>query len=307
MSASFLLGGNSISSPGQRWLEGLSFAKTPQPIGVIDRTNTHQAATPQGGNRFDLETGRPWLRGTRYFVSGTQPSTPSFISFEPSVSSANPKSKDFHLSFRLDEQVGGFDVAMCDSLPMCVPEAVGDLAGRFQGFLERQRPRSMFISRLAPAMNSKARKVFPSTSSISYIVQMFGWFSAPAGFTSLSYTFRQARRAMKLAELQQQVKPDVQKYLPGSFSGRIDGVVSESFDGWVEALDTFVENLAGNGPESFGDTLISLDLSVPAVIASGWLNAPPERPEELCQHVTADSSSPEGAHPLLLLPRSQEV
>ena len=55
-------------------------------------------------------------------------------------------------------------------------------------------------------------------------------------------------------------------------------MVSESFDVWVEALDRFVEDLEGNGPGIFGDTLISLDLSVPGGIASAWMNAPEKTP-----------------------------
>lgn len=99
-----------------------------------------------------------------------------------------------------------------------------------------------------------------------------------ADAVSYSYQFRQARLRMKTADLQFQLQPYVEKYFPDSFSVSTNGGIAESFHTWVQVLDRTVEESENNGADIFGDTLISLDLSLPGAIASAWLNAPAKKP-----------------------------
>jgi len=89
---------------------------------------------------------------------------------------------------------------------------------------------------------------------------------------SYSYSFRQARRKMKSADLQYQLKPYVETYFPSSFSTGTSG--AQSFDTWIALLDRFIDEAQDNGEDIFGDTLISLEVSLPGGLASAWLKAP---------------------------------
>ena len=87
-----------------------------------------------------------------------------------------------------------------------------------------------------------------------------------------SYTFRQAKKQMKRAEVQYQLKPYANTYLKSAFAQSPAG----GFDEWVNDLDQRIDELDDNGKKVFGDTLVGLNLSLPGAVAAGWLSAPPK-------------------------------
>ncbi|MCS7037010.1 MAG: hypothetical protein RMJ33_06040 [Saprospiraceae bacterium] len=92
-----------------------------------------------------------------------------------------------------------------------------------------------------------------------------------------AYSFQQLRPAMHAAELKCQVKPYAQQYLSEALGQDADAAV----DAWVEALERDAERLHPNGAGLLGDTLLRLDVTLPAQVASAWLRAPlsPQAPE----------------------------
>jgi hypothetical protein len=99
---------------------------------------------------------------------------------------------------------------------------------------------------------------------------------------SYSYSFRQAVRDMGRADLEYQIRPYVDSFFKNTFSTiQPDGKVSGSFPAWLSDLDNTVESSLQNGPDKFGDTLLSLELSVPAVVTSAWLDAPAEEKADI--------------------------
>jgi hypothetical protein len=84
-----------------------------------------------------------------------------------------------------------------------------------------------------------------------------------------SYTFRQALPMARTNALRAQLKPYVDMYFGGTFSGG-----RSSFDDWLADLDRTVEGLLGNGPNDFGNTLLALDVAAPAAFAGAWALAP---------------------------------
>jgi hypothetical protein len=91
---------------------------------------------------------------------------------------------------------------------------------------------------------------------------------------SYAYSFRQTKSNMGRADLQYQLQPYVDQYFKSSFSSPNNGLTSGSFDLWLSTLDDKVEQSLHNGPDNFGDTLLSLELSVPAAVTASWLDAP---------------------------------
>ncbi len=89
-----------------------------------------------------------------------------------------------------------------------------------------------------------------------------------------SYSFKQVKKDMNRADLQFQFKPYVDKYFPKTFQQPGDG--SNSFVTLIGDLDRRIDQIEPNGTDNFGNTLISLQVSVPSVVASAWLKAPQE-------------------------------
>jgi DNA-binding ferritin-like protein (Dps family) len=94
---------------------------------------------------------------------------------------------------------------------------------------------------------------------------------------SCRYSLRQATKGMKTAELQSQFKPYTLAYFPDTFHPTQSGA---TFDDWVADLDKAADQIADNGTGNFGDTLISLDLSLPGKVAEAWLKAPAKKSPE---------------------------
>jgi hypothetical protein len=86
-----------------------------------------------------------------------------------------------------------------------------------------------------------------------------------------SYTFRQVKKQMTTAAMQYQVRPYANTYLKKVFAQSPGGS-----DQWVFDLDRRIDELDDNGKKIFGDTLLGLNLSLPAAVGAGWLKAPPK-------------------------------
>ena len=85
-----------------------------------------------------------------------------------------------------------------------------------------------------------------------------------------TYSFDQARTNMKRGDLQFQVKPLVQRFFPDTFP---EGT---SFDTWITDLDKTIDAIENNGSDNFGNTLLTLDLTLPSRVPAAWLSAPAE-------------------------------
>ena len=73
-----------------------------------------------------------------------------------------------------------------------------------------------------------------------------------------TYSFDQARTNMKRGDLQFQIKPLVTRFFPDAFP---DGT---SFDTWITDLDKTIDTIENNGSDNFGNTLLTLDLTLPS-------------------------------------------
>ena len=91
-----------------------------------------------------------------------------------------------------------------------------------------------------------------------------------ANALAYAYSFQQFRPAMKAADLKFQLKPYVESYLPSAFGQTPDA----SVDAWVNAIEQEVEQLAPNGAGIIGDTLLYMELNLPAEASSAWMRAP---------------------------------
>ncbi|TNE53116.1 MAG: hypothetical protein EP344_15050 [Bacteroidetes bacterium] len=91
---------------------------------------------------------------------------------------------------------------------------------------------------------------------------------------TFAYSFQQLRKDMKRADLQYQIKPYIETYLPSTFSATQNGTTSASIDTWISDLDKEIDQLEPNGTDNFGNTLLYLGLTLPSNIASAWLQAP---------------------------------
>src|SRR5690349_17658952 len=84
--------------------------------------------------------------------------------------------KNLYLISIRDEDVSGFDVSVNDSLRAAsIASAIWIPRSSTVSIASGLPP--IMCRRVCPSNNSIAIKVFPSESSISWIVQMFGWFS----------------------------------------------------------------------------------------------------------------------------------
>ncbi len=87
-------------------------------------------------------------------------------------------------------------------------------------------------------------------------------FDLQAGCT---YSYRQAMKEMSRAQLQYQIKPYVDEYLPGAFIS-----AEGSFDAWLSEMERATEPPV----HRLGYTLLSLELNLPGSALAAWWNAP---------------------------------
>jgi hypothetical protein len=90
-----------------------------------------------------------------------------------------------------------------------------------------------------------------------------------------SYSFKQVKQNMKREDLQFQFKPYVDTYFPTTFQSTGNG--TGSFATLIGDLDRAIDQVEPNGTDNFGNTLISLQVSLPSVVASAWLKAPQDK------------------------------
>ena len=107
----------------------------------------------------------------------------------------------FHVIARADEDVGGFDVAVDDARGMRGVQRVGDLDAHVeQPCSELSEPAASRSFSVVPSRYSMTMNDRPSCSPMSWIVQMFGWFSADAVCASRANAAQRlgiARRALR--------------------------------------------------------------------------------------------------------------
>ncbi|MGE4056804.1 MAG: hypothetical protein AB7F99_18590, partial [Vicinamibacterales bacterium] len=84
-----------------------------------------------------------------------------------------------------------------------------------------------------------------------------------------SYRFRQAMPMVRTGALSAQLGGYIEAYFPDTFKGG-----RGSFDDWVSDLDRTVERLLQNGPNDFGNALLSLDVTAPSSFVGAWALAP---------------------------------
>ena len=83
-----------------------------------------------------------------------------------------------------DENVGGLDVAVDDSLAVRGFEGVGNFDGQGEQAIEFHRPALIRCFRVSPLRHSITMKRWPSCWPISWMVQMLGWFRDEAARAS---------------------------------------------------------------------------------------------------------------------------
>jgi hypothetical protein len=84
-----------------------------------------------------------------------------------------------------------------------------------------------------------------------------------------AYSFRQAVPKMRRRVLEAQLGAYAATYFPGTF-----GTGEASFSTWVSDLDRTVDKVLNNGPDNFGNTLMSLEVTAPARLVGAWAAAP---------------------------------
>ncbi len=90
-----------------------------------------------------------------------------------------------------------------------------------------------------------------------------------------SYVFRQAVPKMRRVALEAQLKAYVDTYFPQAF-----GSGEASLSTWISDLDRTVDKVLNNGPDNFGNTLLSLELTAPSTLVGAWAQAPAKEDAE---------------------------
>lgn len=85
------------------------------------------------------------------------------------------------------------------------------------------------------------------------------------GTLTFSYSFQQATRQLQKDRASNLLQPYAQLFLPDSAS---------TFPTWLDRLDDDVEAREPQGVKILGNTLLSLEVSVPPSVGSAWLKAP---------------------------------
>ena len=96
------------------------------------------------------------------------------------------------------------------------------------------------------------------------------------GGLDYSYSLRQATKNMRRQTLDYQLKPYVETYFPTHFP-----VGEGAFESWIGDLDKTIDQLDPNGTDNFGNTLLSLDVSLSQEVAASWLKAPAKKSDPI--------------------------
>ena len=87
---------------------------------------------------------------------------------------------------------------------------------------------------------------------------------------SWSYQLLHARSAMHRGELEMYTRPFLEEYMKDRFGDQ------EQWSKWYTELDQTVEGLLANGPDQFGDTLLAMEVSIPAAALLAWMRPQPD-------------------------------
>jgi hypothetical protein len=100
-----------------------------------------------------------------------------------------------------------------------------------------------------------------------------------AATMSYTYSYRQVKKDMSQADLKYQLDAYLQsEYFKDAASfGNGNGAASS----WLTDLDNTISLLTGNAHEQFGNTLLSLEVSLPAAVMSAWATVPVEENDPL--------------------------
>jgi hypothetical protein len=80
-----------------------------------------------------------------------------------------------------------------------------------------------------------------------------------------SYQLLYVKRSMKREDFEALSRPFVERYLANHFAG------GTSLSTWYNMLESTSEELLRNGPETYGDTCASFEVSVPGEVLGSWL------------------------------------
>ena len=81
-----------------------------------------------------------------------------------------------------------------------------------------------------------------------------------------SYRYDQVIRNARRPELERQAAPIIEQYFPKHFAAGGES----SFSTYLSQLDRTLDGPLQNGPDEFGDLLVSLDLALPASVLGAW-------------------------------------
>ena len=90
---------------------------------------------------------------------------------------------------------------------------------------------------------------------------------------SWDYSLRQAVEQMRSVQLEEQVRPLAAWYFPRTFGGAA-APEKASLTEWVSDLDRNSEAVLRNGTGNLGNTLLSLEVSLPGKTIAAWFKAP---------------------------------
>ncbi len=102
---------------------------------------------------------------------------------------------------------------------------------------------------------------------------------------TFSYGFLQATKSMREAQLVNQIEPLVSNYFPNAFFSK-DSPDKATVAEWADDLDHFASAVStaatggSNGTGNLGDTLFSLDVSLPGKVVAAWFKAPPKNGDQ---------------------------
>jgi len=91
------------------------------------------------------------------------------------------------------------------------------------------------------------------------------------------YSFKQAVRGMRSEHLLYQIKPYITAYFGHLFNSGQPTAPSGTVDDWITDSDVAMDQIENNGRGNFGNTLLSLRLSVPGEVGLKWLDAKSDR------------------------------
>lgn len=95
-------------------------------------------------------------------------------------------------------------------------------------------------------------------------------FGVEKSSLKLSFDFKLQHNNLKTRHLKQIIEPFIETNLKEQFTEAI----GTTKDAWIDEIDDTIELSHPNGKNTFGKTLLNLNLKAPSTIGNAWLNAP---------------------------------